>query len=468
MQLGDLFDEAALDVATASVEITRVEVDSRACGPGSLFLAVPGAHTDGARYAADAVARGAVAVMASSSLDLSVPVVVVPPSQIRATVAHVSSAIVGHPDRRLELVGVTGTNGKTTVASLVGELARNLGWNGASIGTLTNERTTPPAPELFRSLARLVDEFGVAPRSVVGLEVSSHALDQGRVDGLMFAVAVFTNLSHDHLDYHGTMEAYYRAKAQLFSAERAKRAVIWGDGPYGTRLADESTIATTVVLPSDASSITMSLIGTTFFWRGQLVRSPLVGAYNVDNAVLAMTAVSALGASDEAIVNALAGVQRVPGRFEVVSNDEITVVVDYAHTPDALSRLLDDVRSLSTETRIILVFGCGGDRDHEKRASMGAVAAAKADVVFVTSDNPRSESPDAIIDAIVAGMPADGAVYRDVDRRRAIERAIAEANRGDVVVVAGKGHESTQTIGDLSVAFDDRVVAKEVLGLLAC
>ena len=463
MQLGDLFDDASLDVAAASVEIDRVEIDSRACGPGALFLAIPGSHTDGSRFATDAVARGATAVMASSPLALGVPVVVVPPSQVRATVAHVSSAIVGHPERRLELVGVTGTNGKTTVATLVGDLAIKLGWNGASMGTLTHERTTPAPPELFRSLARIADGFDVTARSVVGLEVSSHALDQGRVDGLVFAVAVFTNLSHDHLDYHGSMEAYFRAKATLFSPERAKRAVIWGDDPYGARLADESTIATTVVSASDASSVTLSLIGSTFFWRGQLVRSPLVGAYNVDNAVVAMTALSSLGASDEAIIDALADVRPVPGRFEVVSDHEIVVVVDYAHTPAGLSTLLDNVRALSPGSRVILVFGCGGDRDHEKRAPMGAVAAAKADVVFVTSDNPRSESPDAIIDAIVSGVPADVVVQREVDRQRAIERALGEARRGDVVVVAGKGHETTQTIGDAVVDFDDRAVIREIL-----
>ncbi len=463
MQLGDLFDEATLDVATASLEIDRVEIDSRACRPGTLFLAVRGHHTDGGRFAADAVARGAVAVMATAPLDVGVPVVVVPPSQLRATVAHVSSAITGHPDRGADLVGVTGTNGKTTVTTLVGELARNLGWNGASIGTLTNQRTTPAPPELYRTLAEVIGRFGPAPRSVVGLEVSSHALDQGRVDGLKFAVAVFTNLSHDHLDYHKSMEAYYRAKAQLFTAERAKRAVIWVDDPYGARLADESTIATTRVSGGDATSLTLTMIGSTFFWRGLLVRSPLVGAYNVDNAVMAMTVLSALGADDEAIVEALAKANPVPGRFEVISGRDIVVVVDYAHTPAGLTRLLGDVRTLSSGSRVILVFGCGGDRDHEKRPAMGAAAAANADFVVVTSDNPRSESPDVIIDAIVSGLPPDSVVVREVDRRRAIERALNEARPGDVVVVAGKGHETTQTIGEVVVPFDDRVVVRELL-----
>ncbi len=463
MQLGDLFDDAPLDIVTASIEIDRVEIDSRACGPGTLFLAVPGSREDGARYAADAVARGAVAVMASAPMEVGVPVVVIPPSQVRAMVAHVSAAIVGHPDRRVELVGVTGTNGKTTVTSLVAQLVQHLGWNGANIGTLTNQRTTPAGPELFRTIDGIVRGFDSAPRSIIALEVSSHALDQGRVDGLQFAVAAFTNLSHEHLDYHGSMEAYYRVKAQLFTPERARRAVIWVDDSYGARLADESTIATTSVSMADVTSVTMSLIGTTFFWRGHLVRSPLVGAYNVDNAVMAMSIVSALGADEAQVVEALAAVRPVPGRFEIVHSQDVVVIVDYAHTPAGLEHLLGDVRSLASAARIITVFGCGGDRDHEKRPAMGAVAAERSDIVYVTSDNPRSEDPDGIIDAIMAGVENGSNVHREVDRRRAISLALGEARSGDVVVVAGKGHETTQSIGDAVLEFDDRAVVRELM-----
>ena len=464
MQLGDLFDDASLDIVTASVEIDRVEIDSRACGPGTLFLAVPGSRDDGARFVADAVARGAAAVMVSAPMDVGVPVVVIPASQARAMVAHLSAAIVGHPDRRVELVGVTGTNGKTTVTALVAQLAQNLGWNGANIGTLTNLRTTPAGPELFRSIDAIVRGFdSSAARSILALEVSSHALDQGRVDGLQFAVAAFTNLSHDHLDYHGTMESYYRAKAQLFAPERARRAVIWVDDPYGARLADESTIATTSVSMADVTSVTMSLIGTTFFWRGQLVRSPLVGAYNVDNVVMAMSIMSALGADEAEVVEALAAVRPVPGRFEIVHSQDVTVIVDYAHTPAGLEHLLRDVRSLAPLARVITVFGCGGDRDHEKRPAMGATASELSDIVFVTSDNPRSEDPDGIIDAIMAGVANGSNVHREVDRRRAISLALSEARSGDVVVVAGKGHETTQTIGDAVLEFDDRAVVRELM-----
>ena len=464
MQLGDLFDDAPLDIATASVEIDRVEIDSRACGPGTLFLAVPGSRDDGVRYAADAVARGAVAVMATVPMDVGVPVVVVPPSQVRAMVAHVSAAIVGHPDRRVELVGVTGTNGKTTVTTLVAQLAKGLGWNGANIGTLTHQRTTPAGPELFRSINTIVRGLeDSAARSILALEVSSHALDQGRVDGLEFTVAAFTNLSHDHLDYHGTMEAYYRAKAQLFTPERARRAVIWVDDPYGARLADESTIATTAVSMADVTSVTMSLIGTTFFWRGQLVRSPLVGDYNVANVAMALSIMSALGADEAEVIETLVDVRPVPGRFEIVHSHDVVVIVDYAHTPAGLEHLLRDVRSLAPSSRIITVFGCGGDRDHEKRPAMGSTAAELSDIVFVTSDNPRSEDPDGIIDAIMAGVANDSNVHREIDRRRAISCALSEARTGDVVVVAGKGHETTQIIGDTVLEFDDRVVVRELM-----
>ncbi len=465
MQLGDLFDDARLDLATATVEIHSVENDSRRCTPGSLFLAMPGTQDNGERYVDDAIERGAVAVMATSVVTDRVPVVVVPTSQVRALAADVSSSIVGHPERELELVGVTGTNGKTTVTTLVGEMAQILGWNGASVGTLTNLRTTPAPPELYRTLRRIVDGFTEAkPRAVVGLEVSSHALDQGRVDGLVFEVAAFTNLSHDHLDYHGTMEAYFGAKSALFSADRTKRAVIWVDDAYGARLRDAVRVPAVPVTRADAHAVTSSILGTSFFWRGHLVRSPLVGAYNVDNALVAMTVLSVLGAPDEEVAAALGDVHGVPGRFQVVRDADPTVIVDYAHTPAGLERLLRDVRELAPDRRVTVVFGCGGDRDQAKRPVMGSVAEEWSDRVVVTSDNPRSESPDAIIDAIMSGMAAAHAVHRDVDRRTAIEWALTTAAPGDVVVIAGKGHETTQTTGDRVEPFDDRVVVREWSG----
>jgi UDP-N-acetylmuramoyl-L-alanyl-D-glutamate--2,6-diaminopimelate ligase len=465
MQLGDLLDDCSLDVQTGSIEIDQVEIDSRHCAPGTLFLALDGGATHGARFAADAVARGAVAVVASERMDLAVPVVVVPESQLRPLVAHAAASVAGHPESGVELVGVTGTNGKTTVTALVSALARSLDWNSASIGTLTNERTTPAPPELFRTLRSLVDGFDATKqRSLVALEVSSHALVQRRVEGLRFAVVAFTNLSHDHLDYHGSMDEYYAAKAQLFTSEHAQSAVIWCDDPYGEKLASSTSLGVTEVRRRDALDVATSLRGTTFFWRNHLINTPLVGDFNVDNALMAMAILSTLGANDATIAQAMSDVHNVRGRFEVVSSVGVMVIVDYAHTPDGLRRVLGDVRVLAPSARVVTVFGCGGDRDRTKRPEMGMVASTNSDVTIVTSDNPRSESPEAIIDAVMSGVVPDATVLRVSDRRAAIARAFALAQRGDVIVLAGKGHETTQTVGDEVLAFDDRAIALEFLG----
>jgi UDP-N-acetylmuramoyl-L-alanyl-D-glutamate--2,6-diaminopimelate ligase len=464
MQLGDVLDVLDLDMNTASIEIERVEIDSRQCVPGTLFVALEGRRAHGAEFVDDAIRRGAVAVVASSNIRAGVPVVVVPATQLRALVAYASATITGHPESGIELVGVTGTNGKTSVTTLTGSLAVSLGWNGASVGTLTNALTTPAAPELFRTLSKLVRDFArTSSRSVVALEVSSHALDQRRVDGLRFEVVAFTNLSHDHLDYHSTMENYFAAKASLFTSEYAARAVIWCDDPYGERLAEMTKLPLTRVRRTDAKDIVMTLHGTMFFWRGHLVNSPLVGEFNVDNALLAMEIVRALGADETAIASAMGSVAAVPGRFEVVNDGDFVVIVDYAHTPEGLRRLLGDVRELVGGGRVITVFGCGGDRDRAKRPAMGEVASANSEITIVTSDNPRSESPDAIIDAIIAGTVPGATVLRQSDRRGAIAQALALALPGDVVVLAGKGHETTQVIGDFVLPFDDRVVARELL-----
>jgi UDP-N-acetylmuramoyl-L-alanyl-D-glutamate--2,6-diaminopimelate ligase len=464
MQLGDILDDFTLDVATGGLEITHVDIDSRDCVPGSLFFAMPGATTDGARFASDAVGRGALCVVASAPVQVAAPVVVVPSTQLGALCAHASAAVVGHPETKTRLVAVTGTNGKTSVTTIVADLARALSWNGASIGTLTNERTTPAAPELFRTLASLVEGFDPARQhSVVAMEVSSHAMSQHRVDGLEFTVAAFTNLSHEHLDYHGTMEEYFVVKSRLFTSEHSQRAVIWDDDPYGERLALSTSLPVTRVSRGDATDVVTTLKGTTFFWRRHLVNSALLGDYNVDNALIAMTIMSVLGAEDAAIAAAMGEVSSISGRFDVVRGSDVTVIVDYAHTPEGLRRLLEDVRVMMPEGRVITVFGCGGDRDRAKRPEMGLVASTYSDMTVVTSDNPRSESPESIIDAIMSGVVSGANVVRDVDRRSAIARALEAAAPGDVVVVAGKGHETTQTIGALVVPFDDRVVARELL-----
>jgi UDP-N-acetylmuramoyl-L-alanyl-D-glutamate--2,6-diaminopimelate ligase len=464
MQLGDILDDLTLDVQTGSIEISHVDLDSRDCVPGSLFFALPGASANGADFASDAVMRGAVCVIASESVTVPAPVVLVPPSLLLALCAHASAAVTGHPEAKARLVAVTGTNGKTSVTTILSALAHALGWNGGSIGTLTNQRTTPASPELFRSLASLVEQFDPnVGNSLVAMEVSSHALDQHRVDGLSFAVAAFSNLSHEHLDYHSTMEEYFSAKSQLFTSEHALRAVVWVDDPYGARVADMTTLPLTSVSRADASDVETSLKGSTFFWRGHLINSALVGDYNVDNSLLAMTIMSVLGADDAGIAAAMGDVPAIPGRFDVLYGPNVTVIVDYAHTPEGLRRLLHDVRALVPSSRLLVVFGCGGDRDRAKRPEMGEVVSSLADVTIVTSDNPRSESPEAIIDAVMSGVVASADVERIVDRRAAIARALALALPGDVVVIAGKGHETTQTIGNNVLPFDDRVVAQELL-----
>jgi UDP-N-acetylmuramoyl-L-alanyl-D-glutamate--2,6-diaminopimelate ligase len=464
MQLGDILDDVSLDVATSSLEIDRVEIDSRVCGPGALFFAMPGTKKHGVAYAREAVALGAECVVGDMAVTLDAPVVVVPASQLPALLSHASATLTGHPETRATLVGVTGTNGKTSVTTILASLARALEWNASSIGTLTNERTTPAPPELYRTLAATVEIFDpTRAHSLIALEVSSHALDQHRVDGLRFCVAAFTNLSHDHLDYHGTMEHYFETKSSLFTSEFAKRAVIWVDDPYGERLAEKTPLPVTRVSRRDVHDVMNSLRGSTFFWRDHLVNSPLVGDYNVDNALMAMSIMSAMGVDDAEIANAIRDVTSVPGRFEVMYGHEITVIVDYAHTPEGLERLLRDVRSLQPEGRLVTVFGAGGDRDRSKRPEMGRVASQLSDVTIVTSDNPRSEVPDAIIDAVMSGCVPDAQVVRESDRRRAIALALDTTSAGDVVVIAGKGHEATQTVGDVVVPFDDRAVAKELL-----
>ena len=464
MQLGDILDDQSLDIVTSSVEIHHVAIDSRECEPGTLFFAMPGGSHHGATFAARAVAHGAVAVVSDRAVKLPVPVIVVPRSQLQALVAHASATIVGHPETRTKLVGVTGTNGKTSVVSIVSSLARAVSWSAGSIGTLTNARTTPSSPELFRVLETIVSGFdGVTKNSLVAMEVSSHALVQHRIDGLRFCVAAFTNLGHDHLDYHATMEEYFHAKASLFTSEYAQRAVIWVDDPYGERLAQSTTLPVTPVTRRDASDVDSSLRGSTYFWRGHLVNSPLVGGYNVDNSLVAMTVMSTLGVDDAFIAASMADVESVPGRFEVVYGDEVTVVVDYAHTPEGLERLLRDVRALQPAGRLLTVFGAGGDRDRAKRPEMGRVVSQLSDVTFITSDNPRSETPESIIDAVASGVESAADVVRSVDRRLAISQAMERARRGDVIVVAGKGHETTQVSADAVIAFDDRVVVRELL-----
>ncbi len=442
-------------------EVSSVALDSRGVRPGALFCCVPGAHTDGHDHAAAAVTAGAVGLLAERPLDLPVPQAWVAPGTVRPAMAAVSSAFYRHPASDLTMVGVTGTNGKTTVTHLVAALLGRAGAPCGVIGTLDGTHTTPEAPELHRRLRQRLDGGDRA----VAMEVSSHALSQHRVDGILFDVAAFTNLSRDHLDHHPSMEDYFEAKARLFAPGTAHHAVVATDDGWGRRLAARVVgIPVTPVSRSEATDIALAAGRTSFTWRGRRITTRLTGAFNVDNVLVAATVATVLGVTESQVVEALAEVDPVPGRMEVVASDApFTVVVDYAHTPDALAAALTTARDLAGGGRVVCLFGCGGDRDAGKRPEMGAAADRLADVVVLTSDNPRSEEPAAIIGEVRAGMGGNAATVVEPDRRRAIEVAVTTARPGDVVVVAGKGHETTQARREETVPFDDRVEVRRAL-----
>jgi UDP-N-acetylmuramoyl-L-alanyl-D-glutamate--2,6-diaminopimelate ligase len=374
----------------------------------------------------------------------------------------VAAAVYGHPSTALTIVGITGTNGKTTTAHLLASILRQSGRTTGVIGTLSGPHTTPEAPELQAKLAGFRDDGYAA----VVMEVSSHALALQRVDGTRFAAAVFTNLGRDHLDLHGSAQAYFRAKARLFTPELSAVGVTNVDDAHGRLLRDAGTIPIVPFSAIDAADVEVTAASHAFTWRGERIEVSLGGSFNVMNSLAAATTASVLGVGPEDIAAGLGAAGPVPGRFERVGAGEsgVGVVVDYAHTPDGLGEVLTAARDV-TGGRVIVVFGCGGDRDRAKRPQMGGVAARLADLVVVTSDNPRSESPAAIIDEVVAGIaPADwDHVTVEPDRAAAIATALDLAQHGDVVVVAGKGHETTQTFGDRVVEFDDREVARRLL-----
>jgi UDP-N-acetylmuramoyl-L-alanyl-D-glutamate--2,6-diaminopimelate ligase len=444
----------------AGTVVEDVHHDSRRVEPGSMFCCVVGENYDGHDHAAAAVERGAGSILAQRHMDLDVAELIV--SDTRIAMPLCAAEVHEHPSRSLALVGVTGTNGKTTTVHLIDAICRAARRASMIIGTLTGERTTPESPDLQRTLRGAVD----AGVEVVAMEVSSHAVSQHRVDALDVAVGVFTNLGQDHLDYHGTMERYFRAKAEFFNPSRVRTAVIDVDGTYGRLLADAASVDVRAISERDLSIVDRSVSHTTFLWQGREIRLPLGGDVNVRNAHAAAEVAQLLGFGPDEIVAGLNAAEPLPGRFRPVDNEAgLTVIIDYAHTPDALDRLLNTASELATG-RIRLVFGCGGDRDREKRPAMGAIAERGADDVVVTSDNPRSEDPAAIIDEIVSGMSGVPR-HSVVDRREAIELTLTEANEGDVVLIAGKGHETTQTIGDQQLAFDDAEVAAEILAGLA-
>jgi UDP-N-acetylmuramoyl-L-alanyl-D-glutamate--2,6-diaminopimelate ligase len=455
-----------------AVEISGLAYDNRSVTPGTLFFCVPGFKVDGHDFAPDAVARGAAALICARPLGLGVPEVVVP--DVRAAMASAAARFYGDPTKRLQVVGITGTNGKTTTAFLVRSILERAGRRTGLLGTVTSivggvpeavERTTPEAIDLQATFARMLD----AGDSACVMEVSSHALHLHRVDGVHFAARVFTNLTQDHLDFHQTMEDYFAAKRMLFERPGGP-SVVNADDEYGRRLAHSVPGALTFGIERDADyravDVDFDTSGSSFHCvtRGESVatRTRLPGLFNVSNALAAIGATHSLGVPLSVAADALSEAERVPGRFEPVDEGQsFAVLVDYAHTPDSLDNVLRAAREI-TAGRLHVVFGAGGDRDQGKRPLMGRVASELADRAIVTSDNPRSEDPDAIVDQVFAGTV--GGAEREVDRRRAIELAVEGASAGDVVVIAGKGHEQGQEFeGGRKEPFDDVTVVRNAL-----
>jgi UDP-N-acetylmuramoyl-L-alanyl-D-glutamate--2,6-diaminopimelate ligase len=469
-------------VGDAEVRPSGVRQDSRNVEAGDLFCARGGTRANGADFAADAVKKGAVALLIDRGVELpalGVPLIVV--SDVRRATAFAAELVYGRPSRALALVGVTGTNGKTTTAILVEHALNALGRKPARLGTLgfsfrgaaqPGALTTPEADDVSRLLARVVAEGG----SDFVMEASSHALAQGRVDALSFDVVAFTNLSQDHLDYHTSMESYGAAKARLFTELHPRVSVVNVDDPFGRLLAkraggDVFTVGRSVsanVRPVNVTLDGRGIRGSIATPRGTaIVESRLVGEHNLENLLVALGVLVGLGFDAEPAALALGSAPQVPGRLERCDDDrdDVRVLVDYAHTPDALERVLSAVRGV-TSGDVICVFGCGGDRDPDKRPKMGRAVAHGATRAIVTSDNPRSEDPLAIVRAIEPGFAGSSTPYEvELDRARAIEKAVLGARPGDAVVLAGKGHETEQIVGAERRPFDDRVEARRALEL---
>jgi UDP-N-acetylmuramoyl-L-alanyl-D-glutamate--2,6-diaminopimelate ligase len=475
MELDALIRAVAPDdvIGREPVEVSEIAYDTRAVTPGALFCCLPGARVDGHDLAGEAVAAGAVALVVERPLEVHVPQLVVADS--RAAMAVAADELFGHPSERLEVAGVTGTNGKTTTAFLLQAMLAAGGRRTGLVGTVEwvvggehrpAPHTTPESPDLQRLLREMVD----AGDQAVALEASSHGSHFRRLDRIAFDALVFTNLSQDHLDLHGDLESYFQAKRRLFTGVTPPPAAVNVGDPHGRRLADELAGAhraplVTFGLRPEAEvrpeGLELSRHGSRFTAAGIPLETPLLGIFNVENVLGAVAAGLLLDLDDDEIAEGVAAVRGVPGRFEPVDEGQgFAVVVDYAHTPDALDTVLQAARDLGPG-RVIVVFGAGGDRDKDKRVLMGRAARARADLVVVTSDNPRSEDPLAIIEDVVQGTGTD--VEIDPDRRSAIAAALAAAVDGDVVVIAGKGHEQGQEIAGTLHPFDDREVARALL-----
>ncbi len=473
----------------ADAEVTSIAYDSRRVSPGAVFVALRGANADGARFVPQAIANGAIAVVAETAVPAGFSGAWIQVASARAAVAELAAAFFGNPSEALALVGITGTNGKTTTSYVLASIFEAAGIKCGRVGTigyrvgsreLDAARTTPEAPELQQMLRDMLTEGCGA----CVMEVSSHALALRRADSLRFAAGIFTNLTRDHLDFHGDMESYFTAKRRLFEIlPDGAVGVINVDDRRGADLVAASRRPVTYAIDAAAEvrpgPLSFSLDGLSFDVRTPRgtfhVRSLLVGRPNAYNILAASAAAMALDVPFSAIETGIRNLDNVPGRFQVVSDnaDDVRIVVDYAHTDDALRNLLETARPLAAG-RLVTVFGCGGDRDRTKRPLMGAVAARLSDLVIVTSDNPRREDPEKIIDEIRRGivMPADRIAPKGqkgtpslaiLDRREAIEKAVRDAKAGDLVLIAGKGHEKYQVIGDRTLPFDDVEIAQAAL-----
>jgi len=481
MRLSELIAEAGIDAETSGgdPEINGLAYDSRRVEAGDLFFCVSGLESDGHEFAPAAVEAGAAALVAERRLELDVPQVLVPSARI--AMAPVAARFFGDPTAELAVAGVTGTNGKTTTAFLLREIVAASGRQCGLLGTVKQVvggaeeevvRTTPEAIELQRTFRRMLDGGDGA----CSMEVSSHAMVLHRADAIHFDVKLFTNLTQDHLDFHEDMEDYFAAKRMLFETAEGV-AVVNADDPYGRRLASEFECLTYSAsgIEADYRAEGVSFDASSAAFRAHTphgeveVKTLLPGHFNVSNALAAIAAADVLGVDPAVSAGALAQAGRVPGRFEPIDEGQpFTVLVDYAHTPDSLENVLRAARRL-TEGRVISVFGCGGDRDREKRPKMGRIGAELSDLAIVTSDNPRSEDPGAIIDEILEGIDdRDEHVLVEPDRHAAISKAVGQAGPTDTVLIAGKGHEQGQEFeGGRKVPFDDREVARDELRRLA-
>ncbi|MBT95335.1 MAG: UDP-N-acetylmuramoyl-L-alanyl-D-glutamate--2,6-diaminopimelate ligase [Acidimicrobiaceae bacterium] len=464
MKLGKLLksfrsSDIQIDGEFSDLQIFGLSYDSRTVSPGDLFFCLKGEHGDGHNFVLEAIANGACALVVERKVNAEILQIVV--SNPRSTMGDIAEIFYGFPSREITSVGVTGTNGKTTTISMLSEIAKAAGESPATIGTLTGQLTTPEAPEVQRQIRSFVQEGA----SFLAMEVSSHALNQNRISMMSYDATIFTNLTLDHLDYHGDMENYYRAKSKLFTADHSKLAVVNADNSFGQRLLNEISIPKLSFSLADIEVINQTLSKTTFKWGRQLIELNLPGKFNLENALGAAVASEALGIDREDIAQGLGNMSGVPGRFQMIQHSENQpyVIIDYSHTPDGLERSLLMIKELSHEGEVHVVFGCGGDRDDSKRPEMGRISERLASNVYLTSDNPRSENQIAIINDILSGIKDVNRVYVNPDRRVAIHHAVKSADKNDIVLIAGKGCEPYQEINGTLSSFLDIDVGREAL-----